>query len=303
MKLHLPNSDKSQGQENMARNNSEATVDQGSYLLQDQDYGGEILSKLNAFRSECFFTDTILCVGHEEFPCHRNVLAVSSPYFQAMFTSDLKESREVRISFSDVSPWTLKRVIDYAYSGQLEITHDNAQEMLAAGNHFEYPRIVDACAEFLCHQLHPSNCLEIENFAALHNCTKLQQRANAFVLENFLQVVEHDEFLELPVDRLKLYISSDFIDVRNEESVYEAVMRWIRYDIDDRKAFLPVLMEEIRLPMLDMHSLSLIERDPLVAASAECYAMVAHAQHFKASQEGQAGKRRKSMQDSQVRLF
>lgn len=284
----------------MARRGSEMAPDQGRYILHDPDYGGEILSRLNAFRSDSIFTDTILCVEHEEFPCHRNVLAVSSAYFQAMFTSDLKESREIRISFSDVSAWTLKRIIDYAYSGQLEITHDNAQEMLAAGNHFEYPRIVEACAEFLRRQLHPSNCLEMENFATLHNCTKLQQGAHTYILENFSNVVEYDEFLELTLERLKQFISSDLIDVRNEEIVYEAVMRWVKFDVDERRSYLPELLNEVRLGVLDMSSLRLIERDPLVTASPECYSLVTEAQQLKTSMEGQMGKRRRSHQDNQV---
>lgn len=274
--------------------------DQGKYVLHDSDFGNDILQKLNALRSSAVFTDTILCVEHEEFPCHRNVLAASSPYFEAMFTSDLKESRERRISFSEVSAWTLKRIIDFAYSGRLEINNDNAQEMMAAGNQFAYPRIVEACAEFLKKQLHPSNCLEIENFAVLHNCQKLQKDSHAFILENFSSLIDHDEFLNLSIERLKEYISSDFIDVRNEEIVYEAVMRWVKYDIDERRKCLPELLENVRLGVLGMHSLSLIERDPLVAASPECYSLVTQAQLLKSSTEGQSGKRRRSMQDNQL---
>ena len=284
----------------MAQRENDMASDQGKHVLCDDDFGDILLKKLNDLRSSSLFTDTILCVEHEEFPCHRNVLASSSPYFEAMFTSDLKESREMKISFNEVSAWTLKRIIDYAYSGYLEINHDNAQEMMAAGNQFAYPRIVDACAEFLTKQLHPSNCLEIENFALHHNCSKLQKDANAFILENFSNVVEHDEFLELPPERLKLFVSSDFIDVRNEEIVYEAVMRWVKYDVDDRRNFLPELLENVRLGVLDMHSLSLIERDPLVAASPECYSLITQAQQLRSSMEGQQGKRRRSMQDNQV---
>jgi hypothetical protein len=284
----------------MARRGSEMTPDQGKYLLHDPDFGDDMLRRLNSLRSSALFTDTILCVEHEEFPCHRNVLAASSPYFEAMFTSDLRESHEMKISFSDVSAWTLKRIIDYAYSGHLEINNDNAQEMMAAGNQFAYPRIVDACAEFLRKQLHPSNCLEIENFALHHNCSKLHKEANAFILENFTSVVDHEEFLELSPERLKEYISSDFIDVRNEEIVFEAVMRWVKFDVDERRNYLPELLENVRLGVLDMHSLSLIERDPLVAASPECYSLVTRAQQLKTSMEGQLGKRRRSMQDNQV---
>ncbi|ELU15153.1 hypothetical protein CAPTEDRAFT_88338, partial [Capitella teleta] len=143
----------------------------------------ETLAKLNEFRNGRSFTDAVLCVGHEEFPCHRNVLAVSSPYFNAMFSSDLKESREAKICLNEVSPWTLRRLIDYAYTGKIEITVDNAQDLLAASSLFQYPVIVDGCCEFLMKHLHPSNCLGIEDFAHLHSCSKLEADAHRFALD------------------------------------------------------------------------------------------------------------------------
>jgi hypothetical protein len=77
-------------------------------------------------------------------------------------------------------------------------------------------------------------------------------------------------------------------------------MRWVKFDVDERRNYLPELLENVRLGVLDMHSLSLIERDPLVAASPECYSLVTRAQQLKTSMEGQLGKRRRSMQDNQV---
>ena len=43
------------------------------------------------------FTDVILVVGDQEFYCHRNILAISSPFFMAMFTHDMSESHQLRI--------------------------------------------------------------------------------------------------------------------------------------------------------------------------------------------------------------
>ena len=288
----------------MARRGSGGACEQSTYLVCDPDYGSGLLQKLNSMRTNYSLTDTVLCVDHEEFSCHKSVLAASSAYFQAMFTSGLKESCQARISFSEVSSWILKGIIDYAYSGHLEINNENAQEMMAASNQFAYPRIAEACSEFLQQQLHSSNCLEIEKFAIHHNCLKLQKCANVYVLENFSTVIDHDEFLELDVEHLKKYISSDLIDVRAEEIVFDAVMRWVKYDVDERCSFLPELLDKVRLGVLEMHSLNIIEQEPLVVASPECLSLVTQAQDLKTVIEGQAGKRRCSLQDcSQVFFF
>ncbi|GFO40755.1 kelch-like protein 21 [Plakobranchus ocellatus] len=272
-----------------------------SHVLDESEYGQSILAKLNEFRQDSLFTDAVLCVGQEEFPCHKNVLAVSSPYFQAMFTSDLRESRENRISFNEVSPLTLKRVIDYAYSGKVEITTSNAQEMLAAACLFQYPAIVTACEEFLEKQLHASNCLCIEMFAQLHSCTTLQESAHKYALENFTSVIENDEYLDLSIERLQDYISSDLIDVRTEETVFNAVLRWVKFDLDKRQKFLPEVLANVRLAVLDFSSLKLIENEPLVSSSEKCLELLQEAEQLKQSfHETEGGKRRRSMQDSLI---
>ncbi|KAK0052073.1 kelch-like protein 21 [Biomphalaria pfeifferi] len=265
-----------------------------SHILNEAHYAHSILKKLNEFRCGALFTDAVLCVGHEEFPCHKNVLAVSSPYFQAMFTSDLKESRESRINFNEISPRILELVIDYAYSGKIEINTSNAQDMLAAAHLFQYPAIVKLCEEFLLQQLHPSNCLGIEIFAQLHCCENLQAKAHQFVLENFTSVVESDEFLELPFERLQHYISIDHIDVRSEQTVYSAVKSWVEFDMENRQKYLSELLENVRLIYLD---LKVLEVDSLICESEKCLSLIQDARLMQSFHETQPGKRRKSKQD------
>lgn len=270
------------------------------YVLENASYGSDILVMLNSQRSEGSFTDAVLSVEHEEFPCHRNVLAASSPYFKAMFTCNLSEGRGTCASFNDVSPWTLKRIIDYVYTGRIEITPENAQELLAAGSLFEYPAIVDACCEFLKRQLHQSNCLGIEHFAQLHSCIKLQEEARNYVLENFTAVTGYDEFLDLSFDRLSSFISSDFIDVRSEEIVYDAVIRWVKFDLEERQSFLSQLLEDIRLPVIDINYLNVVKQDPLISGCKECLSLVLEAELHHESVHDQHGKRRRSMQTISV---
>ena len=282
---------------NAERRNSETYIEQ-NYILENNHYGDEVLSCLNSFREQWFFTDAILVVDNKEFPCHRNVLAVSSPYFKAMFTTDLRESKEMRIAINEISASTMGHILDYAYTGRMEITVDNAQEILAAGNLFQYPAIVDAGCEFLSRHLHPSNCLGIEIFAQLHSCKDLENQAHQFTLDNFSAVVEYDEFLDLSLDRLIIYVASDLIDVRTEETVYDAVMRWVHHDLDNRKLCLCTVLENVRLATVDVHYLEeVIERDPLIQSIDQCRNQVEDAKRYhETCSQGQQGQRRRSMQ-------
>ena len=279
------------------RRGSDTFIEQ-PLIVHNPNFGEDALSKLNQLRSEESFTDAILCVDNVEFPCHRNVMAVSSPYFKAMFTIDLKERKTNKIYVSEVTPVTLRRVIDYAYTGRLEITVDNAQEMLAAGNMFQYPAIVDACCEFLAKHLHSSNCLGIENFAQLHSCSKLEMEAHQYTLENFSSVVEHEEFLEIPLERLVTYLASDLIDVRNEEIVYRAAMLWIRFDLPSRQRYLYQILENIRLVTVDRNYLeNVIEKEPLIQKVEACAFLIEEAKKYHVTKDqGQQGTRRRSMQ-------
>ena len=270
------------------------------YLLQDAKYGLSLLQQLNELRIAGVFTDTVLCVGHEEFTCHKNILSASSHYFQAMYRNDLRENRDRKVVFDDISPWTLKRIIDYVYTGRLEITSENAQEMLAAGCQFHYPAIVDACCEFLRRQLHPSNCLGIQNFAQIHSCQTLEENATKFALENFAALVDYDEFLDLSIERLMLFVSSDLIEVRNEETVYQAIIRWIRFDLEDRKQYLYQMMQEIRLPVIDISNLRAMEQESIIVKCEKSLALVREAQVKHETIHDQYGRRRRSMQDTQV---
>ena len=279
-----------------ARRGSEPCVEQ-SFTLKNENHGSEVMSKLNVLRSESSFTDAILCVGHEEYPCHRNVLAVSSPYFKALFTSNFREGKDARIVFNDISPWTVRRVIEYAYTGHLEITVDNAQDMLAAGSLFQFPDIMTACCQFLAQHLHPSNCLGIEDFAHLHVCDQLESEAHQFTLDNFSAVVEYEEFLELPLPRLITYLASDLIDVRTEETVFEATLLWLEHNLELRRSYVPEVMSHIRFATIGVEYIDeYVECNKLMRTCTKCLALLQDAKKFHESKTDQHGQRRRSMQ-------
>ena len=77
----------------------------------------------------------------EEFRCHKIVLASFSPYFKAMFSADLAESKQEKVSINRVESSMIRLLIDYAYTSEVLITPNNVQSLLSAANLLEVSRL------------------------------------------------------------------------------------------------------------------------------------------------------------------
>ena len=98
---------------------------------------------------------------------------------------------------------------------------------------------------------------------------------------NFVDVIETDEFLLLPVNQLVDVISNDELNVKQEEQVYQAVMNWVRHDVDDRKQYLGQLMYHVRLPLLDTKFLvTKVGNDPLFKQDQICRDLIDEAKDY-----------------------
>lgn len=83
-------------------------------------------------------------------------------------------------------------------------------------------------------------------------CYKLEADARRYLLRYFLTVAtQSDEFLHLPLDELNAIILEDELNVKSEEAVWDAVLRWVNYEPDQRWQHTVKLMGGIRLGLLD----------------------------------------------------
>ncbi|XP_002738522.2 LOW QUALITY PROTEIN: kelch-like protein 24 [Saccoglossus kowalevskii] len=247
-------------------------------VLRRPDHAMEILQNLNDLRQSSEFTDIVICVEQDMYPCHRAVLAASCLYFKAMFKNDLRERHQDHVTLTSMKSNIVKLLIDYSYTSTLTVTVDNAQDLLSAAQFLQYEPVVQACCEFLKTQIHPSNCLGIQFFADTHNCLDLVEEARTCALINLVDVVKQEEFFDLSVEQLISYVSNDELNVKSEEMVYVAVMQWVRHDVDNRWSKLPVILEHVRLPLISPGFLmNHIENDPLVEHDKDCRNLVERA--------------------------
>lgn len=145
-------------------------------------------------------------------------LAVTSLLFLCVL-GEMSESRAKRVRIKEVDGWTLRMLIDYVYTAEIQVTEENVQVLLPAAGLLQLQDVKKTCCEFLESQLHPVNCLGIRAFADMHACTDLLNKANTYAEQHFTDVVLSEEFLNLGIEQVCSLISSDKLTISSEEKV------------------------------------------------------------------------------------
>ncbi|OQV16556.1 Kelch-like protein 20 [Hypsibius exemplaris] len=243
----------------------------------------DILALLCELRRNNELCDVSILVGERQIFAHRAVLAACSPYFRAMFTGALDESRQTDVTLHDIDETAVQDLVDFAYTGKISIEERNVQTLLPAACLLQIQEIQDNCCDFLKKQLDPSNCLGIRSFADAYSCRDLLKAANRFAHQNFTDVVVSEEFLLLPVAQLVDLIQSDELNVRNEEQVYQlkAAVSWLRHDVRERRAHVAAVLENIRLCLVAPKFLvNTVGQEPLVKSDERCREIVDEAKNY-----------------------
>ncbi|PAA51469.1 hypothetical protein BOX15_Mlig010639g4, partial [Macrostomum lignano] len=238
-----------------------------------QSHTQKAFCNINQMRLEGqLLCDVVLEAGTEEIPAHRVILASCSPYFRAMFTSELSESRQARVRMHQIDSRVLSALVDFIYTTEIHVTEDNVQALLPAANLLQLAEVREACCDFLQGQLHPSNCLGILRFADMHSCTELYNAARQYAEEYFSKVMQHvEEFLQLSYDQVRQLVCSDRLTCSAEVEVIEAVFRWIKHDLSGRQHHADSLLSHVRFAHLPQeYLLHIVEEEALLKESLRC---------------------------------
>ncbi|XP_038156453.1 kelch-like protein 40a [Cyprinodon tularosa] len=196
------------------------------------------------------FVDCVLKIQDKEFPCHRLVLAASSPFFKAMFLSELEESKKREIVLKDVDPSVMGMILRYLYTSDINLTEQNVQDIFMIANMYQIPSIFSVCLSYLQEKMVLGNCLAIFKLGLLLDCPRLALGAREFICERYQVVVRDQDFFQLSPSELAIIISSDALNVDREEQVFESLMGWIKHDEPTRLKELPELLHCVRFRLI-----------------------------------------------------
>ncbi|XP_011302839.1 kelch-like protein 10 [Fopius arisanus] len=213
------------------------------------------------FRANEQFCDGIVkCSGTAVFPIHRVILSAVSPYFTALFTNILQtpgNSEKSEVSLDTAPGEIFSLILDYAYTGTCNVTVDNVEQLLPLADHLEVLGVVQLCCQLLLKELKPDNCLGIYKFTRHYFCHELEKKSRTYIRHHFTEILnESSELSELTWEDLRLILIDDDLNVRSEEIVFEALKRWIEENEEERKKFLPNLLECVRLGLMSIQYIS-----------------------------------------------
>ena len=243
-------------------------VEQNSFCV-------ELLKRLNLQRNQNYLCDiTLVAKEGNEFRAHKNVLSAASPFFVKLLQSEMREKDEGVIRFEDISGLILADVLEFIYTGNVEVNETNATDLIIAAEYLLIEGLKTKSGRFLEQQITSSNCISTFRFAEKYRCEELVANSTKFILDNFASVAESEEFLDQKAEEVEKWISNDEIRLATEEDVLKIILNWIEHDKSERKDKFKKLFGQVRLVLLSRDSLLTVVTHELVRQDSECLTKV-----------------------------
>lgn len=184
------------------------------------------LRNLNQYRISGTYCDLEFTIADQQFPCHRIILVSTSPYFEALLTDAFKENNLHSIVLHDIESQIFSVLLNFIYSGEIEIDENNVHELLIAGDMFQLTEMVEFCCDYLSKGLNEQSVLETWIIANRLQCLTLEKNAEQYILEHFRSLIALDATKLFPQELLQRILSHDDLTVDNEHQVFEVVLNW-----------------------------------------------------------------------------
>lgn len=238
--------------------------------IDDENYRNKLLSKLFRQQRDGVLCDVVLIIKDREFSAHKSVLAASSEYFLALFTTTMIERNcsSVRL---DLCPDVVQDLLEYLYTGKVTFTKSNVKGLIVTADYLLVSNLKQEAEKYLRSVISEANCMSMYVFAVHSNCDKLKADATSVIGSNFASVCKTNEFLNLDFNLLLPLVSYDAIIVATEEEVFEAVLRWVKHEESTRTCHFEQLFKSIHLFSLSKEYIQdNIRTEPLVNRNEGC---------------------------------
>ena len=250
---------------------SSKSDNQGSRTV-DNKFKENILRALNAMRQENSLCNVLLRVnGTITFPAHRCVLSASSSYFQALFSDDFLEKKSGVVELEEIGATALEKVLEFIYTGEVEIDLVNAQDLVMAADYLNIPALKLNASAVLETSIDVSNCLTLQHFSTKYGCVRLRESCAFFIYQNFSQVAKSEGFRDLSFESLIDLLRRDELNVVNENEVFYSAISWVKHDLCAREKLLPDVLKHVRFAHIPKrHLVDIVNKETLLQRNTVC---------------------------------
>ncbi|QDJ95122.1 BTB kelch-domain protein [Hypsugopox virus] len=222
------------------------------------------------------FCDIILVSDNVKIKAHKLILSSSSDYFKAMLGGNFKEANMQEITIYGIDYNTLQTLIEYMYTGILNITESNVELLLMKADYLQIKTAVTLCENFLLKKITIYNCIKMYNYAKEYNRYDLSNSILDFIIGNIMDIVNNPMFKQLSYSTVYDILKSDNLNVYDEDLVINILLKWLNYtsNICTTK-----LLKCIRLSLVSDNAFKILQQHPLVNENLKCVKLLLSVKH------------------------
>ncbi len=217
------------------------------------------------FRQETL-SDVMLMAEGQSIPCHKFLLAALSEHLCKLVAAP-EGLKDNLLEIEGITFQTLKVIVNYMYTGYIDVTVENAGDVMAACRTLELCSAYETCEAYLMEKVTPANCISLHKVAAGNDALKLKERAHDVMMKKFKTVASGTEFLDMATDEVEEYIQNENLRIHDEDPVYDAVISWVRQKPEERTSYFSQLIKSVRLRYCSTYCLEhIVPHEPLMEA-------------------------------------
>ena len=239
------------------------------------DHDSRLLSYANKNRNKGFFNDVELSADAECISANQMVLSCYSEYFENIFKTNLYNQQ--RCIIENVDGKSLKILINYIYTGNVEINNRNALNLLSAADKLKIQDVKMFCLEFLETVITYDSCFHILLAAQACQSVKLQFKVFLYLNENFEKVLLTQPFKALTKTEVTYCMTRLNRNVVSETTLFDAIITctWIKYDEKNRRKDFPDLFQLLKLDKFSRDFLmDVVSKEKFVNDSSYCLNLI-----------------------------
>lgn len=199
---------------------------------------------------------------------------------------DLPDERQQE-PLSMISFITMTTIVEYVTTGVLKINDLNIRQLLYASELLSMPAVEAQCFAFLKGQLTVRNCVRSFLLAsAKKSWRQLALYIKNFIIVNFDQVRKLGSiYKQLSVQQFSDILKSEDLNVKYEEEVVDVIYNWVDVNKDERKQFLPSLLENAQWELIrsETYFEQVLEDLSQLSGSKSCIGQVTRGREYRAS--------------------
>lgn len=175
-------------------------------------------------------------------------MAAASQYFEALLGQKFKEGKEDDVTLEGIDGRTLKMIIDFCYTGRINVSDENIDDIILAASSMELVMLERKCSDFWAKRLRFENWVDIYIKADKYSLTDLKAKIFQLICDHF-ERVPADDLVHVDQCFFRDLMKYERIQVP-EQLLFTRFQQWIAYEPIERTKYANEFIKFIRLEHL-----------------------------------------------------